>query len=156
MRLTDALHENTTTHYLFGRATEHSYARYTNKESKTMPHRYNLHRFVDAQDRVAETVGPELREGRKRSHWMWYAFPPRARPQHDGAATRSGGRERGGHLRLSGLPEARSSMTLRILEWVRMPVAARLTLLAPRAFAYTLKHVVGRGIHRSEGSTTPS
>ena len=36
---------------------------------------YNLTRFVEAQDRVYETVLTELHAGQKRSHWMWYIFP---------------------------------------------------------------------------------
>lgn len=40
-----------------------------------MPDPYNLQRFVEAQDRVIERVLAELRDGRKRSHWMWYIFP---------------------------------------------------------------------------------
>ena len=36
---------------------------------------HNLQRFVDAQDRVFDQVCSELREGRKRSHWMWFIFP---------------------------------------------------------------------------------
>ena len=32
-------------------------------------------RFVRAQDAVFERVRRELREGRKRGHWMWYVFP---------------------------------------------------------------------------------
>ena len=36
---------------------------------------YNLSRFVDAQSLVYEQVCAELREGRKRSHWMWFIFP---------------------------------------------------------------------------------
>lgn len=37
--------------------------------------RFDLQRFVDAQDRVYEDVVQELRAGRKRSHWMWFVFP---------------------------------------------------------------------------------
>jgi uncharacterized protein (DUF1810 family) len=37
--------------------------------------RYNLQRFVDAQAPVFEQVRAELREGRKRGHWMWFVFP---------------------------------------------------------------------------------
>ena len=37
--------------------------------------RYDLQRFVDAQDRVYETVLAELRNGAKRSHWIWFVFP---------------------------------------------------------------------------------
>ena len=36
---------------------------------------YNLGRFVEAQDRVADEVTRELRAGRKQSHWMWFVFP---------------------------------------------------------------------------------
>jgi uncharacterized protein (DUF1810 family) len=36
---------------------------------------YNLRRFVDAQNGVYEQVRSELREGRKRGHWMWFIFP---------------------------------------------------------------------------------
>lgn len=35
----------------------------------------NLQRFVDAQSRVYDDVTRELREGRKRTHWMWFVFP---------------------------------------------------------------------------------
>ncbi len=37
---------------------------------------YDLQRFVDAQAAgVFERVVGELRQGRKRSHWMWFVFP---------------------------------------------------------------------------------
>jgi uncharacterized protein (DUF1810 family) len=36
---------------------------------------YNLHRFLDAQERVYDTVLDELRAGRKSSHWIWFIFP---------------------------------------------------------------------------------
>ena len=35
----------------------------------------DLQRFVDAQNPVYDKVRAELREGRKRSHWMWFIFP---------------------------------------------------------------------------------
>ncbi|OBJ85187.1 calpastatin [Mycobacterium gordonae] len=35
----------------------------------------DLQRFVDAQDRVYDSVLDELRAARKRSHWMWFVFP---------------------------------------------------------------------------------
>jgi uncharacterized protein (DUF1810 family) len=37
--------------------------------------RYDLQRFVDAQNRVYQQVCTELREGRKQGHWMWFIFP---------------------------------------------------------------------------------
>ena len=40
-----------------------------------MTDRFNLDRFLEAQDAVFENVRSELREGRKRTHWMWFIFP---------------------------------------------------------------------------------
>jgi uncharacterized protein (DUF1810 family) len=40
-----------------------------------MNDRYDLQRFVDAQRPVFDTVCAELRDGKKRSHWMWFVFP---------------------------------------------------------------------------------
>ena len=36
---------------------------------------YDLQRFIDAQNPVYDRVCFELREGRKRTHWMWFVFP---------------------------------------------------------------------------------
>ena len=36
---------------------------------------YNLARFLQAQAPVYAQVLAELRDGRKRSHWMWFVFP---------------------------------------------------------------------------------
>jgi len=36
---------------------------------------YDLQRFVDAQNPVYDKVCSELRDGRKKSHWMWFVFP---------------------------------------------------------------------------------
>ena len=36
---------------------------------------YDLQRFVAAQAGIFETALSELRDGRKRSHWMWFVFP---------------------------------------------------------------------------------
>ncbi|MGE0058561.1 MAG: DUF1810 domain-containing protein [Dehalococcoidia bacterium] len=40
-----------------------------------MTDRYDLQRFIDAQEPVYDQVTAELRRGRKRSHWMWFVFP---------------------------------------------------------------------------------
>ncbi|SRR6266542_4400672 len=40
-----------------------------------MDDRFQLQRFVDAQQPVYETVLGELRAGRRRSHWIWFIFP---------------------------------------------------------------------------------
>lgn len=37
--------------------------------------RYNLARFLQAQDSDYHIALAEIRRGRKRSHWMWYVFP---------------------------------------------------------------------------------
>jgi uncharacterized protein (DUF1810 family) len=37
--------------------------------------RYNLSRFISAQEATYETALAELRSGQKRSHWMWFIFP---------------------------------------------------------------------------------
>ncbi|WP_406815574.1 DUF1810 domain-containing protein [Mycobacterium sp. M23085] len=42
-------------------------------ESATDP--FDLNRFVTAQAPVYGQVIGELRDGRKRSHWMWFVFP---------------------------------------------------------------------------------
>ncbi len=36
---------------------------------------FDLDRFIQAQDPVLTRVTTELRQGRKRSHWMWFIFP---------------------------------------------------------------------------------
>jgi uncharacterized protein (DUF1810 family) len=36
---------------------------------------FDLKRFVDAQAPVYRGIVAELRDGRKRSHWMWFVFP---------------------------------------------------------------------------------
>src|SRR3954468_23236287 len=40
-----------------------------------MPTNPSLQRFIDAQQRVYDTALAEIKNGRKRSHWMWYIFP---------------------------------------------------------------------------------
>jgi uncharacterized protein (DUF1810 family) len=40
-----------------------------------MADRYNLDRFVRAQDPVFGQVCSELGGGRKNGHWMWFVFP---------------------------------------------------------------------------------
>ncbi len=37
--------------------------------------KYNLLRFLNAQEDTYQVALKELQEGRKRSHWMWYIFP---------------------------------------------------------------------------------
>ena len=35
----------------------------------------NLQRFIDAQETSFEAALSEIKNGRKKSHWMWYIFP---------------------------------------------------------------------------------
>lgn len=37
--------------------------------------RYNIQRFIDAQKDTYESALQELKNGVKRSHWMWFIFP---------------------------------------------------------------------------------
>lgn len=37
--------------------------------------RYNLNRFIEAQDKDYRVALSEVRSGRKNSHWIWYIFP---------------------------------------------------------------------------------
>ena len=45
------------------------------RKSISMNTTYNLKRFVDAQERDYATALSEIKNGKKRSHWMWYIFP---------------------------------------------------------------------------------
>src|SRR4051812_7290475 len=36
---------------------------------------HNLQRFIDAQQQDYLIALAEIKQGRKRSHWMWYVFP---------------------------------------------------------------------------------
>ncbi len=40
-----------------------------------MPQQSNLQRFLDAQKSSYQTALSEIKNGKKRSHWMWYIFP---------------------------------------------------------------------------------
>jgi uncharacterized protein (DUF1810 family) len=42
---------------------------------KEMKIETNLQRFIEAQEADYETALTEIRQGKKRSHWIWYIFP---------------------------------------------------------------------------------
>jgi len=44
----------------------------------TDPDPFNLNRFIEAQNLVYDAVLSELRQGKKRTHWMWFIFPQAA------------------------------------------------------------------------------
>lgn len=60
---------------------------------------HDLQRFVEAQRGTYEQALAELREGGKRSHWMWFIFPQLTGLGHSEMAHRYG---------ISGLDEARA------------------------------------------------
>lgn len=60
---------------------------------------FDLQRFVEAQAPVWDDVRAELRQARKRSHWMWFVFPQLAALGRSGTAKFYG---------LSGADEARA------------------------------------------------
>lgn len=41
----------------------------------TKDREFNLERFVEAQEQEYTNALAEIRDGRKRSHWIWYIFP---------------------------------------------------------------------------------
>jgi len=47
---------------------------------------FNLERFVTAQEPVYRAVVDELRQGHKRTHWMWFVFPQIAGLGHSAMA----------------------------------------------------------------------
>jgi uncharacterized protein (DUF1810 family) len=53
-----------------------------------MTDQLELQRFVDAQGPLYAQVMSELRNGRKRSHWMWFIFPQIAGLGHSAMAHR--------------------------------------------------------------------
>ena len=58
---------------------------------------YNLHRFIDAQERDYRSALAEIAAGEKSSHWMRYVFP-----QYDGLGFRSTSK----HYAIKSLAEA--------------------------------------------------
>lgn len=40
-----------------------------------MSDKFNLQRFVDAQNTIFHNVINELKNGKKQTHWMWFVFP---------------------------------------------------------------------------------
>ena len=67
---------------------------------------FDLQRFVDAQDRVYDRVLAELRNGAKRSHWIWFVFPQLRGLGHSATAMRYG---------ISSLDEARAYLAHDVL-----------------------------------------
>lgn len=92
---------------------------------------FELERFVRAQEPVLAQVRQELRDGHKRSHWMWFIFPQLRGLGRSEMATRYG---------LSSLEEAKA--------YLKHPV------LGPRLLECTnlLNAVEGRDAYQILGS----
>ena len=60
---------------------------------------FDLQRFVDAQSQTYDQALAELRNGEKRTHWMWFVFPQLTGLGRSGMAQR---------FAISGLEEARA------------------------------------------------
>jgi uncharacterized protein (DUF1810 family) len=83
--------------------------------------RFDLQRFVDAQEPVYAAVVEELRSGTKRTHWMWFVFPNIA-----GLGASAMAR----HYAIGSLAEARAYaahpvLGARLVECTRLVLAAR-------------------------------
>lgn len=72
----------------------------------TSPDSYHLERFTAAQEPVYRHVIAELRDGHKRSHWMWFIFPQIRGLGHSATAV---------HFAISSLDEARAYLTHPVL-----------------------------------------
>ncbi len=69
--------------------------------------RYGLRRFLDAQDAgTYDDAVRELRDARKRTHWMWFVFPQIAGLGRSATAQ---------HYAISGLDEARAYLAHPVL-----------------------------------------
>jgi len=86
-----------------------------------MNDRYQLSRFEQAQAPVYEQVLAELREGHKRSHWMWFIFPQLAGLGHSAMAQR---------FAIASLDEAKAYLAHPVLG-ARLRECARLVLAVP-------------------------
>jgi uncharacterized protein (DUF1810 family) len=87
-------------------------------ESAIMTDRFNLERFVEAQELVYDQVRRELRAGRKASHWMWFVFPQIAGLGHSPTSVR---------FAISSLDEAKAYLAHPLLG-ARLVECARLAL----------------------------
>lgn len=74
-----------------------------------------IERFIEAQKRDHKTALEEVRDGQKRTHWIWYVFPQLYGLGHSYYANLYGIRDRKEAEEIFGEPDAmkvRSSMTL--------------------------------------------
>ena len=88
-----------------------------------MDDNFLLQRFVDAQDRgdTYQEALRELRDGRKRGHWMWFIFPQVAGLGRSPTAQ---------HFAISGQPEAEAYLAHPVLGARLIECATALTELS--------------------------
>ena len=84
---------------------------------------HGLRRFLDAQSGCYDDVLAELREGRKRTHWMWFVFP-----QVEGLGSSATAR----HYAIRSLDEARAYLAHPVLGARLRECAARVAGIAGR------------------------
>jgi len=103
---------------------------------------FTLQRFLDAQDVGDAYDGAlrELRDGRKRSHWMWFVFPQ---------ITGLGRSPMAQHFGLSGLPEAGAYLAHPVLGPRLVECARVLTELAGTDAAQVLGRVDAQKLRSS-------
>jgi len=90
-----------------------------------MADRFNLQRFVEAQESVYEQVRRELGAGRKETHWIWFVFPQIAGMGRSATSIR---------YAISSLDEARAYLAHSVLG-PRLRECARLVLEIDRRTA---------------------
>jgi uncharacterized protein (DUF1810 family) len=78
----------------------------SSSDTARMSDPFDLQRFVDAQRNSYDQALAELREGSKRSHWMWFVFPQIAGLGRSPTAQ---------HFAISGLEEARAYLAHPVL-----------------------------------------
>ena len=92
--------------------------------------KFDLERFVEAQDPVYAQVCRELRQGRKQGHWMWFIFPQLKGLGQSFMASRFG---------ISGADEARAYLAHPVLG----PRLAECTSLVNRVEGVSVDEIFG-------------
>ena len=90
---------------------------------------FNLERFLAAQSVAHDTAVVELRDGCKRSHWMWFVFPQLTGLGHSARAQ---------HYGITGLDEARAYLAHPVLGARLQECAAVLEGLDPSLSASSI------------------
>ena len=95
-----------------------------------MTDRFDLDRFVQAQEPVLDQVRRELAAGAKRSHWMWFVFPQLRGLGHSAMAR---------HYGIATLDEARAYLAHPLLG----PRLVECTLLVDAVEGRSINQILG-------------